>query len=84
LSTYYPTLGLLTLARTWTTVTTGDFFPKDKAAEWAAKRLPAAHADLLETAAKAYRGETDDDWQTNRELTTALAERLRKEIEARL
>jgi streptomycin 3"-adenylyltransferase len=47
---------LLTLARIWYTLETGDFAPKDVAADWALKRLPPGAARALEVARDAYLG----------------------------
>lgn len=51
---------LLTLARMWTTVATGEVRSKDGAAAWALSRLPAKHRPVLELAARAYLGESED------------------------
>ena len=71
---------LLTLSRMWATVETGDFFPKDKAAEWAAARLPEEYRELLNLAAKAYRGECEVDWKLYNKKTIQLAELLKTKI----
>ena len=70
--------GLLTLARMWYTLSTGGLGSKDQAAEWAAARLPEPFSAPLLLAARAYRGEAADHWET--EGTKALAEVLQKEI----
>ncbi|HZG17296.1 MAG TPA: aminoglycoside nucleotidyltransferase ANT(9) [Candidatus Bathyarchaeia archaeon] len=54
---------ILTLARMWQTVTTGDISPKDMAAEWAIPLLPKEQATLLDIAKKAYRGESNESWE---------------------
>lgn len=69
---------LLTLARMWYTLSTGGLSSKDQAAEWAAARLPEPFSAPLLLAARAYRGEAADHWET--EGTKALAEVLQKEI----
>lgn len=51
---------LLTLARMWRTLATGDFVPKDVAAEWAIPRLPAEAAAVLAGAREAYLGLSRD------------------------
>ena len=51
---------LLTLARMWRTLATGDFVPKDVAAEWAIPRLPAEAATVLAGAREAYLGLSRD------------------------
>ena len=70
---------LLTLARMWYTLSTGGLGSKDQAAEWAAARLPEPFSAPLLLAARAYRGEAADHWET--EGTKALAEVLQKEIQ---
>ncbi|OEO27955.1 hypothetical protein VW23_007055 [Devosia insulae DS-56] len=54
---------LLTLARMWRTLATGEFVPKDVAAKWAAPQLPLQVAALVSLAGNAYLGTTQDDWQ---------------------
>lgn len=75
---------ILTLARMWLTVSTGEIFAKDKAAEWAASLLPPAHAALLILAGKAYRGEVIDRWDEMEPEVNELVEHLKKEIELSL
>ncbi|MFI6370958.1 aminoglycoside adenylyltransferase family protein [Streptomyces sp. NPDC050546] len=53
---------LLTLARIWTTLTTGDIRSKDAAAEWALDRLPAEHRPVLAHARAIYLGEEAERW----------------------
>ena len=45
---------LLTLARIWTTLATGQIKSKDAAADWALDRLPPAHRPALEHARQLY------------------------------
>ncbi|MGW1088525.1 aminoglycoside adenylyltransferase family protein [Streptomyces sp. NPDC002596] len=45
---------LLTLARIWTTLATGEIKPKDAAADWALARLPSQHRPVLEHARNLY------------------------------
>ena len=45
---------VLTLARTWTTVATGEIKSKAAAADWAAARLPPRHRPVLEHAKALY------------------------------
>lgn len=54
---------LLTLARIWVTLETGDIVTKDAAAAWAIERLPPSHRPQLELARAAYLGEADDRWE---------------------
>lgn len=58
---------ILTLARMWLTVSTGEIGSKNRAAQWAVSRLPETYAVLLDSARRAYLGEAVDDWQ-GREL----------------
>ncbi len=53
---------LLTLARIWATLTTGDIRSKDAAAAWALGRLPAGHRPVLAHARAVYLGEEDERW----------------------
>ncbi len=46
---------ILTLARMWQTVTTGEITSK-MSAEWAIPLLPKEHVTLLDIARKGYRG----------------------------
>lgn len=75
---------LLTLARMWRTLTTGDIVPKDVAAEWAIPRLPAEAAELVGYARQAYLGAVDDDWHTRRHALARVANHLRNRVEAML
>ncbi|WP_437997140.1 aminoglycoside adenylyltransferase family protein [Sorangium sp. So ce185] len=53
---------LLTVARMWVTLATGEILPKDVAAERMLEVLPVEHRDVLALARSGYRGETRDDW----------------------
>lgn len=65
---------LLTLARMWFTVVTGELCSKDMAAEWVIPRLPQNLAVLLEMARKAYLGECEDCWSDlEAEITSLIA-----------
>ncbi|WP_149535295.1 aminoglycoside adenylyltransferase family protein [Siccirubricoccus phaeus] len=55
--------GLLTLARIWTTLATGEIRPKDGAADWALAQLPAEHRPVLAHARAAYLAEAPEDWR---------------------
>jgi streptomycin 3"-adenylyltransferase len=48
---------LLTLARIWRTLETGEFSAKDSAADWALSRMPVERRHSLERARDVYRGE---------------------------
>jgi aminoglycoside adenylyltransferase-like protein len=53
---------ILTLARMWTTMATGEIKPKDAAADWVLRRLPEEHRAVLEHARAMYLGEEPDVW----------------------
>ena len=55
---------LLTLARMVHTLRTGAIAPKDDAAAAVADTLAPRQARVLDLAARAYRGETSDDWSS--------------------
>ncbi|QBI52630.1 aminoglycoside adenylyltransferase family protein [Streptomonospora litoralis] len=55
---------VLTLARIWTTVSTGEVRPKDAAADWALERLPQEHRPVLRHARDLYRNHrySEETW----------------------
>lgn len=53
---------ILTLARIWSTVTTGLIQSKDDAAEWALARLPRPHQAVVYRARAIYLGESAERW----------------------
>ena len=53
---------ILTFARVWTTLATGDIRSKDEAADWCLARLPREHRAVLERARAVYLGHHDDVW----------------------
>ncbi len=55
---------LLTMARTWVTVATGEILSKDRAAAWALERLPAEHRPALAYARELYLHSTyaEESW----------------------
>lgn len=55
---------LLTFARIWTTLATGEIRSKDAAADWALPRLPEEHRVVLALARAVYLGDAEDDWST--------------------
>jgi predicted nucleotidyltransferase len=61
---------LLTLARIWSSLATGDIRSKDDAAAWALDRLPEEHRAVLARARAVYLGEEEERWDD-------LAPRLR-------
>ena len=70
---------LLTLARIWTTVASGEIRSKDDAADWALSRLPDEHRPILARARDLYRtGGYGDPWDEG--AVRDLAEHLVSEI----
>ncbi|MCP9487804.1 MAG: aminoglycoside adenylyltransferase family protein [Gaiellaceae bacterium MAG52_C11] len=53
---------LLTLARIWSTVATGEIRSKDAAADWALARMPQAHRSVLARARAIYLGDEEERW----------------------
>jgi predicted nucleotidyltransferase len=53
---------VLTLARIWVTVATGEIRSKDDAADWALERLDHEHRAVLARARAIYIGEAEDRW----------------------
>ncbi|WP_253864120.1 aminoglycoside adenylyltransferase domain-containing protein [Prauserella halophila] len=55
---------VLTVARVWATVKTGEILPKDEAAAWAAQRLPEDYRPAIEHARELYLGSeyADEVW----------------------
>jgi streptomycin 3"-adenylyltransferase len=72
---------LLTLARMWSTLETGQIRSKDAAADWALPSLPARHRPALTLARDAYLGTADDTWAelmpSARDLADFMAGRIR-------
>jgi streptomycin 3"-adenylyltransferase len=69
---------LLTLARVWLTVATGEIRPKDVAADWAIEQLPESSRPLLARARDLYRDGGFGAWDPDE--VAALADRLVSEI----
>jgi hypothetical protein len=63
---------VLTLARIWTTLATGEIESKDATADWALARLPPEHRPVLAHARQLYltRRYTEETWSD--ELTTQV------------
>jgi len=53
---------ILTFARIWTTLATGEIRPKDVAADWVLERLPEEHRAVLARARAIYLGEEPERW----------------------
>ena len=75
---------LLTLARMWRTLATGDFVPKDVAAEWAVPRLQAGAAALVADAGDAYLGTKGDNCRDRRREVRSVAKDLGERVAAML
>ena len=73
---------LLTFARIWTTLATGQIVSKDKAANWAIERLPAAHRPMIEKARDVYLGIGDDRWEGQGDSVRAVIAVMADAIEA--
>jgi aminoglycoside 9-adenylyltransferase len=71
---------LLTLARMWMTLSTGEIVSKDAAAQWVLERLPQEGRDALDLARKAYLGECNDDWTSRAEEVHVFVHHAEKEI----
>ena len=72
---------LLTLARIWVTLATGDIWEKHAAATWAGDRLPPEAQSVLATARAAYLGEAPDAWTDAaraRRTADAIVEAIRR------
>ena len=72
---------LLTLARAWLTLATGEIRPKDAAADWALDRLPEEHRPVLARARDAYRAGDDGRWDDLAARVGPCADHLAAEIE---
>ena len=67
---------LLTLARIWTTVETGEIRSKDAAADWAIARLPASDGAVLATARDGYLMGLGESWDDQAPAVEACASRM--------
>lgn len=71
---------LLTLARMWMTLETGEIVPKDVAAAWALERLPQEFQAEMVLARHAYLAGGDEDWAPRMAQVEALAAFLQRAI----
>ncbi|MEU8348098.1 aminoglycoside adenylyltransferase family protein [Streptomyces sp. NPDC048845] len=69
---------LLTLARVWSTLATGEIRSKDAAADWALERLPPEHRPVLAHARELYLGRRYDE----EHWSGGLRARVRPHVEA--
>lgn len=74
---------VLTFARIWTTIATGEVRSKDEAADWALSRLPAEHRPVLQRARAVYLGLEDDRWDDLESRVRPHADHVLREIERR-
>jgi streptomycin 3"-adenylyltransferase len=65
---------ILTLARVWTTLTTGEVRSKDGAADWAIERVPEDLQVVLARARATYLGHEPERWDDLQPLVPTLAE----------
>ncbi len=72
---------LLTLARVWVTLATGDIKSKDSAAAWALDRLPERHRPALAHARAVHLGEERECWGPLSPQVKPHAEYVVREIE---
>jgi streptomycin 3"-adenylyltransferase len=73
---------ILTLARMWLTVSTGEISSKNLAAEWAIPQLPNKYAYMLDLCRKAYIGEYIDDWEGMESEVILIANFIRNHIDS--
>ena len=71
---------VLTLARIWLTVATGEIGSKDAAADWALARLPEEHRAVLARARAIYLGEEDERWDDLDSRVRPFADHVVREI----
>jgi hypothetical protein len=74
---------VLTLARIWLTVETGEIGPKDEAVDWAVERLPPEHRAVPTRARAIYLGEEDERWDDLRPRVRPYADHVAGEIRRR-
>jgi predicted nucleotidyltransferase len=70
---------ILTLARVWTTLTTGEVRSKDGAADWAIERVPEDLQVVLARARATYLGHEPERWDDLQPLVSTLAEFIVRE-----
>jgi streptomycin 3"-adenylyltransferase len=74
---------LLTLARIWVTLETGEILTKDGAADWASERVTTEDRRVLADARSDYLGDASPAWDDLLPAATACARRLVAEIDRR-
>jgi streptomycin 3"-adenylyltransferase len=73
---------VLTLARVWVTVATGEIRSKDAAADWALARLPLEHRPVLARARAIYLDEAAEFWDDLRDRLHPFADAIVREIDS--
>ncbi|MBA2780411.1 aminoglycoside adenylyltransferase family protein [Billgrantia kenyensis] len=71
---------LLTLARMWMTLETGEIAPKDVAAAWAEERLPPDHQATMAMARRGYLAGGSEDWTQRKPQVETLVAYLQRAI----
>ena len=71
---------VLTLARMWCTLATGEIRSKDAAADWALERLPEEHRAVLARARAVYVGDEEERWADLETAVRPHAELVASEI----
>ena len=74
--------GLLTLARIWSTLATGEIRSKDEAAGWALAHLPVEHRPVLAHARAAHLGDEAEDWRALAPLVRPHVDHVTEQIGA--
>ncbi len=72
---------LLTLARMWFTLETGEISTKDIAAQWVLEKIPNQSSSILNMAKEAYLGNVQDQWECVKKETLILAKFMQYHIE---
>ncbi|MDP9068000.1 MAG: aminoglycoside adenylyltransferase family protein [Actinomycetota bacterium] len=72
---------VLTLARMWSSISTGEIHSKDAAADWALPRLPAQHRRVLIEARAIYVGEAKEEFKDFVPRARPYAEHVVAEIQ---
>lgn len=73
---------VLTLARIWVTLATGEIRSKDSAADWVLARLPAEHRPVLARARAIYLGDEDERWDDLRDRLPSFVDEVLVGIKA--
>lgn len=71
---------ILTLARMWVTLSSGEIVSKDEAASRMLPNVAPTQRPTLDAARRAYLGEIDDDWRVHQDAARVFAEYADHEI----